>query len=578
LTKAERAGRHWLVGSWLSEAGRRTGRTDELLEVVAHHYATAAEVVMELGSVPSVPADARELALAAVERAAGWASRRELPLAAIRLLDRGISLTAEGSRVRCRLLLDRAMEHATLRDLEAARADLVAAAMDGGDTELGARHLTVEGVVRQMDGDLVGSAATLRRAVDAWRAAGHRAGEGDALRRIGLTAMLSSDPVTAEAALQQALDIARDLGSRRDEAWALWHLAELSFYAGQVDEAESRLRDAGQAFLEAGDSGGLGWVRGLLGYLKLVQGHREEAEQLAVGVLSDLRDRGDRWALGMVLVLLGSVRMWQGRATSAAEHAAEARAAFREIHDADGAIRAASCEARALGALGRGVEAWDLIHEVVGDGSGAVLGRPDLAVSGLAAHLGDGPAALQLIGTEEINAFTEEAAINRGVALLQTGRTPEGLGLLESVCTPFVGAPPPGPAAWSSLALARSCAGDPEGATEAAARVLAVGDVATYRDVTLARMAAAFAHHQVGDRAAAERELAAARAAVGATEDVVTAAVVELASARIDEASGLDGSGDLVSAALQRLDRLQSSSAGWDTAVSAAVKGVAAAT
>jgi class 3 adenylate cyclase/tetratricopeptide (TPR) repeat protein len=610
LTKAERAGRHWRVGSWLAEAGRRTGRTDELLELVAHHYATAAEVVQELGSVPSVPPDAADLALAVLERAAGWASRRELPMPAIRLLDRGVALAPAGSRARRRLLLDRAMERATLRELRAARDDLDATDIDGaetggdtpvddaaaapgdaagaapgdaadgapGDRELRARHLTVEGVVLQLEGDLAGSAATLRRAVEAWRAAGDRAGEGDALRRFGMTAMLATDAPAAEAALHEALAIARDLGSRRDEAWALWHLAELSFYAGKTEEAEGRLHDAGQAFLEAGDSGGLGWVRGLLGYLKMVQGHRDEAEQLALGVLEDLRDRGDRWALGMVLVLLGSVRLWQGRATAAAGHAAEARVAFGEIEDVDGELRAAGCEARALAALGRADEAWDLIREVIANRAGSSLGLPEFGVAGVASHLGDGRAVLDMVVGAQVDAFAEEAAVTRGVALLQTGRTPEGLDVLESLCASMTGAAGAAAGGWAALALARSCAGDSAGAAEAAARVVAVGDVATYRDAALARLAAAFAHHQMGDRMAAQREIEAARAAVVTTEDVVTGGVVELASARIDESAGRPGGDELVSAALDRLERFGASAVGWDTAVSAAVKGLAAAT
>jgi tetratricopeptide (TPR) repeat protein len=352
LTKSERAGRHWRVGLWLTEEGRRTGRADETIELVAHHYATAAELVADIGPVPTVPVDAVDVALEALERAAGWASRRELPAPAIRLLDRGVALAPEDSRARCRLLLDRALERATLRDVELARLDLDAA-RPGEDLDLQARQLTVAGVIQQMEGDLAGSADTLGRAVEAWRRAGDRAGEGDALRRFGLTCMLSSDTDGAESALNEALSIARDLGSRRDEAWALWHLAELSFYGGRADEADSRLQDAGQAFHEAGDSGGMGWVRGLLGYLKFVQGEREEAEQLALGILEDLRDRGDRWALGMVLLLLASVRLWQGQAGAAAEQASEARQAFAEINDLDGELRAVACAARALGARGR---------------------------------------------------------------------------------------------------------------------------------------------------------------------------------------------------------------------------------
>ncbi|HMC38213.1 MAG TPA: adenylate/guanylate cyclase domain-containing protein [Acidimicrobiales bacterium] len=575
LTKTERAGRHWRVGSWLTEAGRRTGRADEMTELVAHHYATAAELVVEIGAVPTVPADAVDVAIAAVERAAAWASRRELPATAVRLLDRGVGLAEEGSAEWCRLLLDRALERTALRDMDLARQDLEAArAYADRDRRDRARHLTVEGVVAQLEGDLAGSAATLRRAVAAWREAGDRGGEGDALRRIGLTCLLAADRAGAEVAFNEALAIARDLGSRRDEAWALWHLAELSFYGGRSQEAESRLRDAGQAFREAGDSGGMGWVKGLLGYLKFVQGHRDEAEHLASGILDDLRDRGDRWALGMVLVLLASVRLWQGRAGPAAEHAAEARLAFVEIHDLPGELRATGVLARALAAVGRTGEAWAALQEVTSQREGVAMSAPDLGVAGVAIHLGDGATALEVMAGVEVTAFADEAVVARAVALAQTGRIPEALGTLESLRPRLEEATGVSANAWASLALVRACAGEAAGAIEAADISLSTGPVATYRDMAVAHLAKAFGRHQLGDTAAAAGELERAAAVCRGTDDLVTAAVVELATARVQDAAA-PGPFPAAAGPLEYLDRLGALAAGWDTAICAAVKGFA---
>jgi class 3 adenylate cyclase/tetratricopeptide (TPR) repeat protein len=574
LTKSERAGRHWRVGSWLTEAGRRTGRADEMTELVAHHFATAAELVVDIGPISSVPANGVDVAVAAVEKAAAWASRRELPLAAVRLLDRGVLLAPEGSPTRSRLLIDRALEQATLREMDAARLDLDAA-LPVGEPDLQARHLTVQGVIEQFEGDLARSADTLRRAITAWRVTGDRAGEGEALRRYGLTCMMASDTEGAEEALNEALAIARDLGSRRDEAWALWHLAEMSFYGGRNDEAENRLRDAGQAFLEAGDSGGQGWVRGLLGYLKFVQGHREEAEILATSILDDLREREDRWALGMVLVLLASVRLWQGKAEAAAEHASEARQAFVAIHDLPGELRATGILARAFAAIGRSDEAWAIVHELVAQRDGATLGTPDMAVAGLAVHLGDGATALQVLAEADITAFVEEVAITRGSARLFVGQVSEALDELEALQGTIREASGGATNLWSSLGLARSSVGDAAGAFEAARFVQQAGPVATYRDLVLARLASAFAHFQQGQGAESELEIESARATATETDDVVTAAVVELAAARLSEASGRAGADEDVAAARARLDLLGASSAGWDTALRTAVMGMA---
>ena len=575
LTKTERAGRHWRVGSWLTEAGRRTGRADEMTELVAHHFATAAELVLDVGPIPAVPANGIDVAVGAVERAASWASRRELPFAAVRLLDRGVSLAPEGSPTRSRLLIDRALEHATLREMDDARADLQAA-LPVGQPDLEARHLTVQGVIEQLEGDLDRSADTLRRAITAWRVAGDRAGEGEALRRYGLTCMMSSDTQGAEDALNEALAIARDLGSRRDEAWALWHLAEMSFYGGRNEEAENRLRDAGQAFLEAGDTGGQGWVRGLLGYLKFVQGLRDEAEVLATSILDDLREREDRWALGMVLVLLASVRLWQGKAEAAAEHASEARDAFVEIRDLPGELRATGVLARALAAIGRSDEAWAVVHDLVASREGTSLGTPDMAVAGLAIHLGDGATALRVLEEADVTSFVEEVAITRGTARLFVGQVAEALDELEDLESPTRSVTGGATNLWSSLGLARSSVGDAAGAFEASRRVLDAGPVATYRDLVIARLAAAFAHFQQGRGTESELEIETARAAAAATDDVVTAAVVELAAARLAEASGQAGADTEVTAALDRLDLLGASSHGWDTTVRTAVMGMAA--
>jgi tetratricopeptide (TPR) repeat protein len=573
LTKSERARRHWVVATWLTDAGKRTGRTDEMIEWVAHHFATTAELILEIGPVPPVSADVVDVAILALGKAAGWASRRELPAPAVRLLDRAVALAPEGSAARCRLLLDRALERATLRDVELARLDLDAA-RPGDDPVLQARELTVAGVIQQMEGDLAGSAETLRRAVDAWRRAGDRAGEGDALRRFGLSCMLSADTEGAEAALDGALAIARELGSRREEAWALWHLAELSFYSGRVDEAEARLQAAGHAFAEAGDSGGLGWVKGLLGYLRLVQGAREEAERLALSILGDLRDRGDRWALGMVLVLLASVRMWQGESAAAAEGALEARGCFAEINDLPGELRATGLLVRALAAGGRAAEAWEVLRELLTGRDAVSLAAPELGVAGLAIHLGDGGTALAVLDETVAVVFVDEAAITRGMALLHTGRPEEALSGLETM---DLDAGPSGVAAngWASRALARACAADAAGALDAADRVLAMGSAATYRDVVLARLARAFARHRKGESGAWLEEIDHARRVSGVTDDVVTSTVVELAAGRLGQAAGSGGGEEAAGAALARLATMGASAQGWDALVMAAVGDVA---
>ena len=54
LTKAERARRHARIGEWLADA-RGPGREDEDFEMMAHHFACAAEITIELGAIDGVP-------------------------------------------------------------------------------------------------------------------------------------------------------------------------------------------------------------------------------------------------------------------------------------------------------------------------------------------------------------------------------------------------------------------------------------------------------------------------------------------------------------------------------------------
>lgn len=577
LTKSERARRHWAVGAWLTEAGRRTGRVDEMLEPVAHHYATSAEMVMTVGPVATVPDDAVESAVAALERAASWASRRELPGSAVRLLDRAVALAPPDGPDRARLLLDRAMEWTELREVERARQDLDAAGGTGlVGSAYGARRLTVQGVVEQLEGNLDGSATTLRWAVEEWRKVGDPAGESDALRRSGLTAMLAGRAVEAETAFKEALRIAQAMGSKRDEAWAMWRLAEMSFYAGRRDETERRLGDAENAFFEAGDTGGIGWVRGLLGYLRFVEGDRETAEALALSVLEDLRDRNDKWALGMVLLLLASVHVWQGRAGRAAQEAEEAGTAFATINDRQGEMRAGGARARSLAALGRSAAARGAIDDVVRRQDVAALGNPNLGAAWLLVDLGDPEAALDIVVTGELTPFADENEILRALALLQAGRPAEALSALAAVASaaPESKVSGAGANALACLALALASCGDPSGALAAAGRVAASGPVATYRDLALAHLAVVGAHHQTGDAAAAHASMAAAMAACAGTDDVLMAAVMALAAAHLG-GSGRGAESGLV-AARTRLDQL-GVGRGWEALIAGVLRGVAAA-
>ncbi|HET6793689.1 MAG TPA: AAA family ATPase, partial [Acidimicrobiales bacterium] len=577
LTKSERARRHWVLASWLAEVSGKADRQDEVLEQLAHHYATAAEVVAEVGPVAGVPDDAGRVAVEATSRAASWAVRRELPLAAHRLLDRAVALL-DGSdvAVRRRLLVERGHVLTTLRHLDAARADL-SEVLSGDDAPMRARAMTELGRLQQMAGDLAASTATLDDALALWAELGDPAGRGEALRQAGLTRFLDGDLATAAVMFADALSIARELGDRRIEAWVLWQMAWLDMGTGDLDAADTHLADAARAFEEAGDTGGIGWVKGLLGYVRYIQGRREEAGAMAASILDDSRDRGDRWALGMIEVLLCSVHMWQGRTEEALQAGLDATSTFASIEDVTGQARALSITARVLAALGRVDEARHTAERAAELARGSTepgMGR--MAVVGVAMHIGDWRTVLDGGGATPTEGFAaSEAGTAWGTALLQAGRAEQALAELEQA--PLSSGKGAEPGGLSTLALAQVACGRIEQALASAERALTADPPATYRDRALAEVARGFAFLRSGRGTEAERSFGAAADLVRGTGDVVTQAVVALARARALELRGDPEASVAVQGALAWLADAGVHEDGWDTVFRLTAGGVVAA-
>ncbi|HVF73842.1 MAG TPA: adenylate/guanylate cyclase domain-containing protein [Acidimicrobiales bacterium] len=575
LTKAERARRHAALAEWLSANARATGREDEYLEQLAHHYGEAAELDKELGGVDGLPRDVCDTALQAIERAAVRAKQRDMHAVSIPLLDRALRLLPPGpGRPMRRVLLERARARTHLHDLGGARADLaeVFAQIEGGVHQLSrARALTVQGQILQTEGDLAGSAAALDEAIAGWRALGDARGEAEALSMRGMTSLFAGQAEEAEASIRQALEVFRSLGASRDEAWALWNLAWISFEEGRLTEAEARLEKSAATFTEARDWGGLAWAHGLLGFVKYFQGERRAAEAIAERVMVGIEERGDRWAHGMVLVLLGAVRLWDGRTTEAIDPAREAVRLFTGIADIRGQGLAYATLSRALVAAGRVREGVAVLDEadqavIVND----ITLNNGFARAGVANHMGDPQTALaQLAGWKAADAApadmaTSEGNALHGLALLQSGDVE---GALDSARKAVDAAPAPGSkaAALALVALVLAAARRPTEALEAAETTLSI-EVHTYLDNVLSLVATACALVQLGDEPGARAAFDQAEAVVDATGDRIHQAGVRLARARALEALGAADACEALDEARVRLAQLDIPATGWDTA------------
>ena len=357
LTKAERARRHARVAPILDARGETE------IDQVAHHLATAAELVGELGTVPGVPV-----------RRARAGGRRARARRRPRRAGGVVVVVRPASRPRARIAgagaEPRAVAHALVAarklhqrhiDAGATTSSTVLAEAKGGDARPQAEALTLLGSAEVAVGAYDVADETLAEAIERWREIGDDAGGADVLRELGVSHLFRGDLVQAERFVSEALAAYRSSGRERGGAWAIQNLAWISFRRGDVARAEDRLQRSASAFADLGDWGGLSWAYGLLAFVRYNQGRLEEAAALADHISIDARETGNRWAVGMMSVLLANVRLWTGRMEESVDHGRQAIALFQEIGDRWGEVMATGPVVRALAELGRDGEYADTL-------------------------------------------------------------------------------------------------------------------------------------------------------------------------------------------------------------------------
>jgi class 3 adenylate cyclase/tetratricopeptide (TPR) repeat protein len=572
LTKADRARRHAGIAGWMEQYDHdRPSSVDR----IAHHYATAATLVAELGSVEGLGNDLCDRALLWLERALAKAESAELHVVARRLATRGLELPHDGHGARLRFLLARARASTQLREVDTATHDLDEAMVEAehsGDAHGRACVLLAQGDLEQKRGDLDASVRTLREAIDAFRAIDDAKGEADALRTIGMTQLFAEDIAHAEGAFAEALDLYRTVDDRRGEAWSLQNLAWVSYMSGRTEEAERWLTTSVETFRDIGDQGGLGWALGLLAFVRYHQGRFDEAEELGERMLDEARRRHDVWAAGMMLVLVGSLRLWTGRAESAIAPATEARDLFFDMHDWFGEMQAVGVLGRSLLAVGRVDEGFHEVNTARGRAASmpAATARDiaDILVLCAAAQVGE-PDRASLAGVPEIDDEGRLGFNDRDIAAsllaLQRGDPATALARLERI----VEVDATSGYANAAVALARAMVGDAAGA-DAAARVTSQLDSVTYADRVYALLGVATAHAAIDEPDAAHAAIAEARRITAEGDDVLLARIIDVAAARVAQRLGDDGADDAVRRAHVGLSDLGVVQPGWDTLFRAA--------
>lgn len=439
LTKADRARRHAQVATWLSQ--RSGGEEDS--PRLAHHLATAAELVTEIGPTAAVDAGIVDRALDELERSADRAIRHNAIRTAAHLLDHAMRILPEdeASTRGAHLRLMRAGALSTMRRLDEARVDAetaLVAARARARPDLVVRALTTLGEIEQRAGNTDAALEVLEDAIVMARSEGEDADAADALRIKGMALIFRGETDTADDAVAEALSLYRAAGDAGGEAWAYQHLAMRAFFTNRLDQAERYVDSSLELFDGLGDYTGIAWGRGLLAFVRLRQGDLEAAEALATPVLDDARD-GDRWAYGMMLDLLSGVHLWTGRAEKGISLAEEARSVFTSIGDSWGMFQATLGLCRALAATGRLDELAGREAELVR--MSAEIEDPAIRHLGLmvrtmvAVHLGDVDKVASALAESEPKddaafAFAEARAA-RAFAELQLGRGDRALGHVQ---------------------------------------------------------------------------------------------------------------------------------------------------
>jgi class 3 adenylate cyclase/tetratricopeptide (TPR) repeat protein len=524
LTKAARAQRHAGVAKAMYGSG---GALDDL----AHHVATAAEIVQELGTVDMVPADIDVTAVKALtiaaDRALDSGSLRMAVRHATRALDLLHGHDDDPAVVNLRIV--RASAEIEQRQFEGAAADIDAVQASGdrlGDTMMQASAHRLRGMLANVAGRVDEARQELGRAIELLREVDQPDQLAGALRVRGFIEMFTGSLADAEWFFGEADELYRALGDDRGMAYIEQHRAWISFLSGDLQEARERLTNAAATLTTFGDRNGVGWAFGLLAFVEFFERHFDEAEHLAIAVQREAELRGDEWAAGMMDTLLADLRLWQGKLDDANQFAERARSRFKRLKDRFGLIQSLAPLVRTQVALGRSAAAQRSSEELVALADSGRQGPfPLMAVAGAAMHRGNGSVAaamaeralaeMQLTGGQ---AF--EPLVVLAMAQVQQGRTEEALVTIESVQAHGVGHP----FTQAVSALVHTAARQPAPAI-VHANAVAHAEGATYLDEVFAYVAAAGAYAQQGDLTQAELAAEAAVARAMAVGDVVATAL-----------------------------------------------------
>ncbi len=566
LTRAERARRHNTIAQRLSDGNESNE------EAAALHLATAAELVVGLGTVAEIPEDVLDRALEALLRATRRAQSSEHTARAGKLAERILELAdpADSARVWPSRLARARMLDAE-RNLPDAREDalwVLEAAREASDDGTVADALLVLGQVESNSRRYDEAERYYGEALTTARSLQDESKAAEALRALGMARLFQGSGDSAEALSSDALAAFRNAGDRRGEAWALQNLAWIAFIRGATARAESRLEQSAALFEEIGDWGGLGWARGLLGFVRYNQGRLDDAEILAKQVGGEF-DSGERWGIEMLEVLLSAIALWRGRSAECVDRGRGAIEFFHSVGDNWSEVQATTPVIRALTKLGRFSEAEDLLRSMTPAAS--ALADPSMrrigGVASAAVHLerGDGEGAIEALSKYDfehsVSVADSDIAQLHALAYLQCGRNSEAIAIIEPAYK--VAEHDGARAALGGLfALALVAIRDPEAALDVAMEVTDIR-AGTYMDKIFLHWAMGYAYAQLGKLDETVLHLDEAHRVAFDTDSKIDRAIAGLARATAFEFLGISTAHEARNESNLQLHSLGIEATGW---------------
>ena len=523
LTKRVRAQRHAAVAAVSAERGHN-------IDDVAHHSATAAELLAELGSVDGVLPSISGHAVTALLEAASASVETGRYEQAIRHASRALDLHGADPSTERKLLLVRASAELEQRRFAEASADaqrvLDGALADDDTVQEGSARRRL-GTIAQMQGDLPTARRELAAAVELFRTVGDERRLANALRTRGFAEVFGGSLDDARAYLGEAMEIFHAINDERGHAWTHQNLAWVAFQSGDFDDAEVQLIEARERFENLGDRTGMSWAEGLQAWVSYFQRRFDDAEELALSVEADARRWGDTWPALMMQTLLANLRLWTGRLAEAEQAAERALAGFREINDRYGLMQALAPLNRARAGLGKKADAKRGVEEAISLGKGfGELGMALQGAAGVAMHLGMGEQALTL--AEQVierhrstGTSLNEALVLLALARCQVGDVDQAVAAIEQVDVEDF------PFGQAGRALVRAVAGDADGARSDAEDVERARS-ASYFDLAIARLGGALASDRAGDEEQSQRWVDLLTALSSTVGDVVFIAIAQV--------------------------------------------------